>query len=54
MRLLLELFLFMAAVVGLYVAEYRSWALVLGALVVIHYAVSWERTGKLARNVPLA
>jgi hypothetical protein len=51
-RLLLELFLFGAAVVGLFAAEHPRWALLLGGLTLLHYVLSYDRVLWLLRGAP--
>jgi len=51
-RLLLELFLFGAAVWSLLSLGHLGASIVLALVVVIHYAVSWDRTGAMLQNKP--
>ena len=52
-RLLLEVAFFTAAVWAAYATGDGRWAAPLGTLVSIHYALSWRRVDRLARNQPL-
>ncbi len=49
-RLILELFLFGAAVWMLYRLDHRTFGLVLGALLILHYALSYKRIGWLLQK----
>ena len=49
-RLLLELALFAAAIVALYAAGRTGWAALMGAVVLIHYAVSYDRIAWLLKR----
>ncbi|MEI3800250.1 MULTISPECIES: YrdB family protein [unclassified Chitinophaga] len=51
-RLLLELFLFGLAVWALRSMGYLRESIALGVVVVIHYAVSWDRTWVMLQNKP--
>lgn len=51
-RLLLEIFLFGAAVAALYVAGLQGWALALGGVTLLHYLLSWDRVAWLLRGAP--
>ena len=51
-RLLLEFFLFGAAVWSLLSLGHLRASIVLAIVVVIHYAVSWDRTGAMLQNKP--
>ena len=49
-RLLLELALFVAAVVALYAADKPGWAALLGGVALIHYGVSYDRIAWLLKR----
>lgn len=49
-RLLLEAAYFGGATWALYAAGRPSWGLVLGVVIVIHYALSWDRIGWILRR----
>lgn len=51
-RLLLEFFLFGAAVWSLVSMGYLYQGIALAVVVVIHYIVSWDRTGVMLQNKP--
>ncbi|MET3879527.1 DUF2568 domain-containing protein [Chitinophaga sp. OAE865] len=51
-RLLLELLLFGAAVWSLLSLGYPRESIVLAVVVIIHYAVSWDRTWVMLQNKP--
>jgi drug/metabolite transporter (DMT)-like permease len=51
-RLLLELVFFSLAVTGLFLANYPTPAWILAALVIFHYAVSYDRVAWLIANRP--
>lgn len=51
-RLLLEIFLFGAAVGALYAAGRPGWALALGGVTLLHYALSYDRVLWLLNGAP--
>ncbi|NLR59092.1 YrdB family protein [Chitinophaga polysaccharea] len=51
-RLLLEWILFGLAVWGLRVMEHPQWSIILAAVVIVHYIVSYDRTWDMLRNKP--
>jgi hypothetical protein len=51
-RLLLELGLFTLTVFGLHDMGYTTAGWIIAAIVVIHYLVSYDRTGTMLRNKP--
>ena len=51
-RLLLELFLFAAAGAGLVAAGLPGWGLLLAAVTLLHYAISYDRVLWLLRGAP--
>ncbi|MGF6849604.1 hypothetical protein QFZ51_004839 [Chitinophaga sp. W3I9] len=51
-RLLLELFLFGLAAWALYSLGYLRESIALAVVVIIHYAVSWDRTWVMLQNKP--
>ena len=53
-RLALETAFFGGAVLALAATGAGEWATPMGVAVGLHYLLSWDRVGKLARNRPLA
>jgi len=52
LRLLLELILFGLAVWGLFIMQYPQTGYIMGAIVLLHYIVSYDRTWAMLRNKP--
>ncbi|WP_259068245.1 YrdB family protein [Mucilaginibacter sp. X4EP1] len=51
-RLLLEWLLFGLAAYGLYYSGYKNLSIIMTAVVIIHYLVSYDRTWAMLRNQP--